>query len=131
MATNILIVGGGLAGTIVANGLCRQLAGEMKSGEVSITMLGTSDKHMYQPGLLYVPFGRIREAELFRDQRKVLNRRVAYFIDPAKNIDVEGKQVTTESGKTYKYDYLVIATGSRIMPQNIPGMAEAARWLST
>ncbi|MBL6933430.1 MAG: NAD(P)/FAD-dependent oxidoreductase, partial [Rhodospirillales bacterium] len=128
MAKKIVIVGGGLSGTIIANGLCRQLGKQIRSGEIGITMLGTSDTHMYQPGLLYVPFGKIREAELFRDQRKVLDRRVPYFIDPAKNIDVDAKKVTTESGKVYTYDYLVIATGSRIMPQNVPGLAEGAHW---
>ena len=128
MRKNILIVGGGLAGTIIANGLCRQLGSEMRSGAVGIMMLGTSDTHLYQPGLLYLPFGRIREAELFREQRKVLNKKVPYFIDPATKIDVANRQVTTESGKVHSYDYLVIATGSRIMPQNVPGMAEGAHW---
>ncbi len=128
MTKKILIVGGGLAGTIIANGLCRQLTKQIKSGDVAITMLGTSDQHMYQPGLLYIPFGKMRESELFRDQRKVLDKRVPYFIDPAKNIDPDKKEVTTESGKTYSYDYLVLATGSRIMPQSIPGMAEGAHW---
>lgn len=128
MGKRILIVGGGLAGTIVANGLCRQLGQELRDGRVSITVLGTSDTHLYQPGLLYVPFGRIRESELFREQRKVLDRRVPYLVDPATNIDLEAKEVTTESGKTLAYDYLVIATGSRIMPQNVPGMAEGAHW---
>jgi sulfide:quinone oxidoreductase len=128
MSKTILIVGGGLAGTIVANGLVRQLGSEMRTGAVSVTMLGTTDQHMYQPGLLYVPFGRIREAELFRDQRKVLDRRVNFFVDPAKTIDIEKSQVNTEQGRTFKYDYLVIATGSRIMPQNIPGMKEAGHW---
>ncbi|MBT3361602.1 MAG: NAD(P)/FAD-dependent oxidoreductase [Rhodospirillales bacterium] len=128
MGKRILIVGGGLAGTIVANGLCRQLGEELRTGSVGITMLGTSDKHMYQPGLLYLPFGRFRESELFRDQRKVLDRRVPYFIDPAANIDVEKKEVTTDSGKTHSYDYLVIATGSQIKPQNVPGLAEGAHW---
>lgn len=128
MAKQILIVGGGLAGTIVANGLCRQLRDELAGGAIGITMLGTSDKHMYQPGLLYVPFGRMREADLFRDQRKVLDRRVPYFVDPAKHIDIEKKSVTTESGKTFGYDFLVIATGSRIRPDNIPGMVEGGHW---
>ncbi|MBL6945960.1 MAG: NAD(P)/FAD-dependent oxidoreductase [Rhodospirillales bacterium] len=128
MGKRILIVGGGLAGTIVANGLCRQLGEELRTGSVGITMLGTSDKHMYQPGLLYLPFGRFRESELFRDQRKVLDRRVPYFIDPATNIDVEKNEVTTEQGKTHAYDYLVIATGSQIKPQNVPGLAEGAHW---
>ncbi|MDP7241698.1 MAG: FAD/NAD(P)-binding oxidoreductase [Rhodospirillales bacterium] len=128
MNTKILVVGGGLAGTIVANGLCRQLSTELRSGSVNITMLGTSDQHLYQPGLLYVPFGKIRESQLFRNQRKVLDRRVPYFIDPATKIDCDANEVTTESGKTFKYDYLVIATGSRIRPDTIPGMAEGAHW---
>jgi len=128
MAKKILIVGGGLAGTIVGNGLCRQLHHEMAAGSVAITMIGASDTHMYQPGLLYVPFGRMRESELFREQRKVLNRHVPYYIDPAKHIDVDKKTVTTESGKSYDYDFLVIATGSRIRPDNIPGMTEGGHW---
>ncbi|MGA2793618.1 MAG: FAD/NAD(P)-binding oxidoreductase [Roseiarcus sp.] len=128
MAKQILIVGGGVAGTIIANGLCRQIQQELSSGAVTITMIGASDKHMYQPGLLYVPFGKIRESELFRDQRKILDKRVAFFVDPAKNIDVAAKSVTTQSGKTYGYDYLVIATGSRIRPDLVPGMAEGAHW---
>lgn len=128
MSKTILIVGGGLSGTIVANGLCRQLGGELRSGAVTLSMLGTSDTHMYQPGLLYLPFGRIREAELFREQKKVLDKRVNFFLDPAKHIDVEKNQVTTQSGRVVCYDYLVLATGSRIMPQNIPGMAEGGHW---
>jgi sulfide:quinone oxidoreductase len=128
MAKRILIVGGGLAGTIVANGLCRQLREDLSAGNVVINMIGATDKHLYQPGLLYLPFGRARESELFRDQRKVLDRRVPYFIDPAKHIDVEKQVVTTQSGKTHSYDYLVIATGSRIRPDNIPGMTEGAHW---
>ena len=128
MATRILIVGGGLAGTIVANGLCRQLRDELDGGGVTITMLGASPTHLYQPGLLFVPFGRVRESELARDQRQVLDRRVPFFVDPATRIDVDKKAVTTQSGKTYAYDFLVIATGSRIRPDTIPGMAEGAHW---
>jgi sulfide:quinone oxidoreductase len=128
MTKRILIVGGGLAGTITANGLCRQLSSVLRSGETSITMLGATDQHMYQPGLLYVPFGGIREAELFRDQKKVLDRRVNFFIDPATKIDVDNNQVECQSGRVVEYDYLVIATGSRIVPEEIPGMAEGAHW---
>jgi sulfide:quinone oxidoreductase len=128
MATRVLIVGGGLSGTIVANGLCRKLNSQISSGDVVITVLGNTDKHMYQPGLLYIPFGRIRESELFRDQRKVLDRRAIFHVDAATNIDVEAQKVTTESGREYEYDYLVLATGSRIMPQNVPGLDEAAHW---
>jgi len=128
MANRVLIVGGGLSGTIVANGLCRQIGEELRKGQASITVLGATETHMYQPGLLYVPFGRVREAELFRDERKVLDGRIAFHVDPATRIDVENNAVQTASGKTFGYDYLVIATGSRLRPENIPGMAEGAHW---
>jgi sulfide:quinone oxidoreductase len=128
MSKRILIVGGGLGGTIVANGLCRQLGREMAAGAVSVTMLGDSERHLYQPGLLYLPFGRVREAELFREQRKVLNHRVIFHIDPAVHVDVEAQEVRTASGKTHGYDYLVLATGSRLVPEEVPGLAEGAHW---
>jgi sulfide:quinone oxidoreductase len=128
LAKKILIVGGGLAGTIIANGLCRQLGSELRQGEISITMLGATETHMYQPGLLYVPFGKIREKELFRDQTSVLDRRVNFMVDPATKIDTDSKSVATESGKTFDYDYMVIATGSRLRPDTVPGMSEGAQW---
>ena len=48
----ILIIGGGMGGTILANNLARRLGPELKSGKARITMLTASEKHMYQPGLL-------------------------------------------------------------------------------
>jgi len=128
MTKKIVIVGGGLAGTIVGNGLARQLSRQLRNNEARITILGTTDQHMYQPGLLYVPFGRIREQELFRDQRKILNSAIHFHVDPVKKIDKKNNQVTTESGKTYDYDYLVVATGSRLRHDTIPGMTEGAHW---
>jgi sulfide:quinone oxidoreductase len=75
-----------------------------------------------------MPFGKIREAELFRDQRKVLDRRATFHIDQVANVDVENNRVTCESGTAYDYDYVVLATGSRIRPDQIPGMEEGAHW---
>lgn len=131
MRTRILILGGGLAGTIVANGLARKLGDEIRSNQVSITVLGNQPRHMYQPGLLYIPFGRFREAELHRDERSVLDRRVNFIIDEAKHIDVENNKVTSVSGRVHEYDYLVLATGSRVAPEMVPGMAEGAHHFYT
>ena len=128
MPNKIVIVGGGLAGTIIANGLCRQLGTELRSGEISITMLGAAEQHMYQPGLLYVPFGRIRERDLFRDQTSVLDKRVSFHIDPVTKIEPDSNGVTTESGRSFDYDYLVIATGSQLNLDQVPGMREGAEW---
>ncbi len=126
MKTRILIVGAGMGGTIVANGLARSLSNELRIGDASVTILGTTPNHFYQPGLLYVPFGRAREPELSRTERSILNRRVNFVMDPAKLIDVDHNCVEAESGKIYRYDYLVIATGSRLAPEMIPGLKEGA-----
>ncbi len=126
MKTRIVVVGAGMGGTIVANGLARSLAQQLRIGEASLTILGTTPNHLYQPGLLYVPFGRSREAELCRSERAILDRRVNFVVDPARQIDVEHNCVEAESGKIYRYDYLVIATGSRLAPEMVPGLEEGA-----
>jgi sulfide:quinone oxidoreductase len=126
MSTRILIVGAGMGGTIVANGLARRLSNELRTGEVNLTILGTTQSHLYQPGLLYVPFGRAREQELCRKEREILDRRVNFVLDPAKVIDIEHNCVECQSGKIYRYDYLVIATGSRLAPEMVPGLSEGA-----
>ncbi len=122
----ILVVGGGTGGTIVANNLARRLSGEIRAGKVKITMLSASDKHMYQPGLLYVAFGQMMPDELYRDQASLLESSIAFHVDPVEQFELDNNQVKTKSGKVYAYDVLVIATGSRIVPEQIPGLAEGA-----
>ncbi|MBI1284232.1 MAG: NAD(P)/FAD-dependent oxidoreductase [Thiobacillus sp.] len=122
----ILVVGGGTGGTIVANNLARRLSGEIRAGKVKITMLSASDKHMYQPGLLYVAFGQMMPDELYRDQASLLESSVDFHVDPVEQFELDKNQVKTKSGKVHMYDVLVIATGSRIVPEQIPGLAEGA-----
>ena len=121
---NILIVGGGTGGTILANNLARRLAPELHAGKVKLTLLSASDKHMYQPGLLYLAFGRVTPDELYRDQQSLLEPGIEFQIDPVATFDLDGNAVTTHGGKTHHYDILVIATGSRPAPETIPGLAE-------
>lgn len=120
----ILIVGGGMGGTILANNLARRLQPELKTGKAKLTMLSASDKHMYQPGLLYLAFGRMTPDELYRDQVSLLEPGITFAVDPVEQFLLDKNQVTTKSGKTYDYDVLAIATGSRIVPETIPGLVE-------
>lgn len=120
----ILIVGGGMGGTILANNLARRLQPELKTGKAKLTMLSASDKHMYQPGLLYLAFGRMTPDELYRDQVSLLEPSITFAVDPVEQFLLDKNQVTTKSGKTYDYDVLAIATGSRIVPETIPGLVE-------
>ncbi|HXZ48909.1 MAG TPA: FAD/NAD(P)-binding oxidoreductase [Usitatibacter sp.] len=127
----ILVVGGGTGGTIVANNLSRRLAREIRAGKVAITLLSASDRHMYQPGLLYVAFGKMSPDELYRDQASLLEPSIAFHADPVVNFDLDRNRVTTQSGGVHEYDILVIATGSRIVPEEIPGLAEGAEHFFT
>lgn len=127
----ILIVGGGTGGTIVANNLARRLSADIRAGKVKITMLSASDRHMYQPGLLYVAFGQMMPDELYRDQASLLESSIEFHVDPVQQFQLEQSQVRTQSGRVFGYDILVIATGSRMVPEDIPGMSEGAEFFYT
>ena len=127
----ILIVGGGMGGTILANNLARRLTNELKTGKAKITMLSASEKHMYQPGLLYLAVGRITPDELYRDQASLLEPGMNFHVDPVEEFMLDDNQVKTKSGKTYDYDIMVIATGSRMFPEGIPGMVDGAETFYT
>ncbi len=122
----ILVVGGGMGGTILANNLARRLSGEIKAGKASITMLSASDKHMYQPGLLYVAVGKMSPDELYRDQVSLLESSITFRVDPVTKFNLKENNVVTESGKQYDYDIIVISTGSRAHAEGTPGLNENA-----
>ncbi len=127
----ILVVGGGTGGTIVANHLARRLSSEIRTGEVRIRLLSDTDKHMYQPGLLYVAFGQMTPDQLYRDEASLLEPSIDFHVDAVTEFYLDRNQVRTRSGKTYEYDILVIATGSRIVPDEIPGLREGAETFYT
>jgi sulfide:quinone oxidoreductase len=120
----ILVVGGGMGGTIFANHLARRVSSEMKHGKARITMLSATDKHVYQPGWLYVAMGRMTPDELVREQASLLEPGIAFHVDPVETFNLADNNVVTVSGKTHEYDLMIIATGSRPMPSEVPGMAE-------
>lgn len=126
-----LIVGGGTAGTIVANNLARRLSLECRKDKVRITLLSASDRHMYQPGLLYVAFGQMTPDQLYRDQAALLESCIEFHVDPVRQFLLAENKVKCESGKVHEYDVLVIATGSRIVPDETPGMLEGAEFFYT
>tara|TARA_B110000879_G_C11183879_1_gene520085 strand:- start:9425 stop:10177 length:753 start_codon:yes stop_codon:yes gene_type:complete len=122
----ILVIGGGMGGTILANNLVRRMRKEIKAGRSSITLLSASDQHMYQPGLLYVAVGKMQPSEMYRDQASLLDPLIRFEVDPVVTFELDDSYVTTKSGSRYNYDVVVIATGSRTDAESIPGLSEHA-----
>jgi len=118
----VVVLGGGVGGTIVANLLAKRFRPE----EAEVTLVDKTGKHVYQPGFVYVAFGRTKPKSLVRDERKLLRKRVRLVIGEAVRIDPAGRKVHLADGIALDYDRLVIALGARLVPDELPGYAEAA-----
>lgn len=122
--TRVVLLGGGVGGSMVSNQLARQLKSEILRGEVEITVINESDVHVYQPYFLYMAFDQSVPADAHRPERSVLNRLVKLVVGHAERVDHEANAVVMGDGTKIAYDYLVIATGSRPAPETIPGLVE-------
>lgn len=127
----IVIVGGGTGGTILANNVARRFHRELEAGKVSITLLSASARHMYQPGLLYVAFGKMAPGDLYVDEVSLLDPAIAFHVDPVETFDLDHNEVKAKSGKSYGYDYLAICTGSRPALASVPGLLESGHHVYT
>lgn len=125
---SIVIVGGGVAGTITANYLAMRLKDEIRSGDVKVTLISDREKQLYEPGLLYLIFNRFEEEDILRDVKYLLDPQVELKIARATRIDAESSKIDLEDGSKIEYDYLVVATGSRVVPEDVPGLVESGHW---
>jgi len=125
MKKRILVVGGGIGGTMTANNLVVKLYPEICRGEVSVTMLSNSPYHYYKPAFMYIAFNMFYENELKRKQKSLLRPEVEFEVDEVVAFRFDKSEVETRSGKRIGYDYLVISTGCLPAPERIEGLREA------
>lgn len=118
---NLVVLGAGTAGTMVANRLVRALP----SQQWTVTVVDPSPVHRYQPGLLFLPFGTLRAAEVSRPTRSALRRGVRLVAAEVDRVDPAAQTVHLPDGTELAYDYLVIATGTSPRPHETPGLAQA------
>jgi sulfide:quinone oxidoreductase len=118
MSKHLLILGAGTAGTMMANHLRRRL----RASEWRMTIVDRSDKHLYQPGLLFLPFGTYTEDQIIRDTRDFIPGGVDFLQAEVAQIAPGDHAVTLRNGRELKYDILIVATGCRTAPEETEGM---------
>lgn len=116
----ILILGAGTGGTIMANKLRKALDRE----EWDITIVDKNKTHYYQPGFLFIPFGIYNKHDVIKPKGDFIPAGVNIIYSDVDKIVGEENKVILEGGKILNYDFLIVATGTRVDPSETPGLKE-------
>ena len=114
----VVILGGGTGGTMTANRLRRRY----EPDEAEIHVVDRDDWHVYQPGLLFVPFGLAHVEEILRPRWRQLRDGVLFHQNEVEEVRIERDQVLLDGGTVLPYDVLVVASGSRLQPEETEGL---------
>ena len=114
---NLIILGAGTAGTMMAN----HLVSKLPNKEWKITIIDQYKTHYYQPGFLFLPFDTYTEDQVKKVGKKFIPKGVHYIQKKIEKILPEENKVVLED-KTLNYDLLIIATGSKIAPEETEGL---------
>jgi len=116
----LLIIGGGTAGTLMSNKLRKALDRE----EWKITVIDKYKTHYYQPGFLFIPFGIYNKNDVIKPKSDFFPAGVNVIYSEVDRIDAEDNTILLSGGKSMNYDFLIIATGTQIFPEETEGLKE-------
>ena len=125
MTAQVVILGAGVGGTLTANLLAKEIG-----RAASVKLIDPTGNHVYQPGFLYLALGQAKAKHLSLNEDRLLRDDVEVIRHGAEAIDIDGRTVRLTDGTALPYDYLVIATGSRIVPEEVPGFEGAHHFYS-
>ena len=114
----IVILGGGTGGTMTANRLRRRFDAD----DAEIHVVDQDDRHVYQPGLLFVPFGLAQLDEIVRPRRRQLRDGIVFHQNEVAEVWIERNEVLLDHRTVLPYDVLVVASGSRLQPEETEGL---------
>ena len=123
---NLLILGAGTAGTMVANKMNRLL----DSDEWHITIVDQNETHYYQPGFLFIPFNIYTKNDVVKPKRDFMPNGVELIMSAIDVVEADNNRVKLANGRILNYDFLVIATGAHTHPEETPGLQED-EWYKT
>lgn len=119
---HLVILGAGTAGTVMANRLARRYKSNIRSRTMHITLVDQDAVHIYQPGLLFIPFGSYTREQVVNPRAPQVNDAVRYVQSAIERLDPATDTVTLANGERLSYDLCIIATGSRIAPEETEGL---------
>lgn len=116
----LVVLGAGTAGTMVVN----KLRGKLPRQTWTITVVEQGDTHFYQPGYLFIPFGKYEPHEVQKPMRKFIPDGVDVVKAEIDRVEPDANTVWLTDGRSVEYDQLVIATGTTPRPGETPGLTD-------
>ncbi len=116
----LVILGAGTGGTIMAN----KMRKELERDEWEITIVDQFKTHYYQPGFLFIPFGMYKKKDVIKPKADFIPHGVNLVYAEIEKVEGEKNQVLLKDGVVLNYDFLIIATGTKIVPEETPGLKD-------
>jgi sulfide:quinone oxidoreductase len=85
---------------------------------------------VYQPGLLFVPFGLADPDEIVRPRRRQLHDGIGFHQVEIESVELDRERVHLADGSSLPYDVLVVASGAQLQPEETEGLLGAG-WNET
>ena len=127
MSKKVVVLGANFGGLTAALSLKKEL-----KNDVEVTVVSDRDYFLFNPSLIWLPFGKRNEGNVTFKVAPTFEKGGVHFINTAaKEIKPETKQVDLANGQSLDYDYLVIATGTRNKPEQVPGLFENTSTITT
>ena len=114
----LLILGAGTAGTMMLN----KLHGALEKEKWQITIVDNDETHYYQPGFLFIPFGIYGKKDVIKPKRDFFPPGTNVIMSDIDRIEADKNRVILSNKTVLQYDYLIIATGTKIEPNQTEGM---------
>src|SRR5512140_565374 len=99
----VIVLGGGVGGTLAANLIARKLKREISAGKAKVTVVDATGSHAYQPGYMYIAMGNEKPQHLVRPEKSLLDKNVELVVDSVTGIDAPGCSVSLGSGVTMAF----------------------------
>ncbi|ABS27004.1 NAD(P)/FAD-dependent oxidoreductase [Anaeromyxobacter sp. Fw109-5] len=119
MGASVVILGGGVGGSVVATELRKLLPAEHR-----IALVERADHFVLGASLLRVIVGERRPDEIARPMASLSRRGVEVVAGELERIDPERRRVEV-AGRRLDADHLVVALGADLDPSGVPGLAAA------